>query len=619
MYPRNHINSSPPEEQRRTSAPPRQIVYAMPSKNNPGALEWQRPSISLPIEVHPSSPYYYPPQQTQQPKQTWYYVGPKGTSTNHFGNIPHPASTAVMAPYTSTNSSLVYPQSQQQWHYPPIYSNHGNLHFHHPTAATAIYPQSIESVPTMPMSNSEKKKGSSNCIVVSLSVSIIVLLLCFAGIITIIVTQPSFLQLQSSIGYSTPSEPQKQQKTSSQTEPSLSQQSVKASLSPSTQTNTLPSDNLVPLAHSQDDDVFVAFKTAPTQAPRAPIVRPTSSGSIPTAVADYSEFIQAFSTPMSSSTPAKTNFSTLKTTPSPSPVVGTSAPSSTTVVNTATVTNAAQVPVKSPSLNSNSGSSSSLGKREPSPSPIKKPLDSKNNSSVKTLLPAPAPLTSSHKPTTKDGYYYYYYTQKPVKTKDKHKAQSSTSNSTNIKSTNSTTGSSSSATTDITAILSSQQLSSSSDDDIPVASILGSSSTNRDSSSSKKDTTANTSAKVTAQPTPSPSVQKLPGFLLGAIDDDDDHVSVYGNANTTIPCDLLMCDDNTDDDGGDTSSSNGVSSNVIYSKSDDGVLPSSTGTITMTSGSTDDTTSPLEAIVGVPITQSNSALSQDDGFPCSSC
>ena len=588
----------------------------MPSKNNPGALEWQRPNnMSTPIEVHPSSPYYYPSQQTQQPKQTWYYVGPKGTSANHFATM-HPA---AMAPYASTNSSLVYPQSQQQWHYPPIYSNHGNLHLHHPTAATATYPPSIESVPTMPISNSEKKKGSSNCIVVSLSVSIIVLLLCFAGIITIIVTQPSFLQLESSIGYSTPSEPQKLQKTSVQTDFSLSQQSMKTSLSPSMQTNTLPNDNLVPLAHSQDDDMFIAFKTAPTQAPHAPVVRPTSSGSISTALADYSEFIQAFSTSMPSSTPDKTNGSTLKTTPSPSPVAGTSAPILTTVVNIASVSNVAQVPVKSSSLNSNSGDSSSLEKSEPTPSPIKKPLDSKNNSSVKTLLPAPAPLTSSQKPTTKDGYYYYYYTQKPVKTKDKHKAQSSSSNST--KST--TDGSSSSGITDINAILSSQQLSSSSDDDIPMASILGSSSTNRDSSSSKKNTTADTSVKVTTQPTPSPTVHNLPGILLGAIDDDDDHVSVYGNANTTIPCDLLMCDDSIDDDDGDTSSSSstgsGVSSNVIYSKSDDGVLPSSTGTLTMTSVSTDDTTSPLEVIVGVPITQSNAGLSQDDGFPCSSC
>lgn len=119
----------------------------------------------------------------------------------------------------------------------------------------------------------------------------------------------------------------------------------------------------------------------------------------------------------------------------------------------------------------------------------------------------------------------------------------------------------------------------------------------------------------------STSGQQLPGTLLGAVDDDDANVSVYGNAKSTIPCDLLMCDDVANDDGTATDTSYSETGGVTYEYSGNGIFPGPYDTVTMTSGSsTGDqaASNPIEKLVGTPITQNSNNNVGDDGL-CLDC
>lgn len=668
MYPRNY--TSPPfnhqrrEDQRRqqNSAPPSRIVCAMPPNNrNEATINTFQHLPSYPMH-HPSSP-------------SWYYVGPKGTAiNNHYENgiVRLTAPPVAAAPYFYPSNNSYIPSSsmtsnygypQQLWQpSPPFGGPNRSVYYYHqppgPTVSTKnTYQPSLQAIAEPNIPNEKQKKTTANasacnCFLISLCVSITTLLICFAILVTYIVTQPTFLQ------FDYPSEPQKPQQTSTQ---GKSQQ----------QSSLL--NNQVQLTQDDFTQAF-ADKTRTLSPAVSPVAVSHTSMPQSSKVNDYHDFIEAFQGSSSSILSAKPTWAPSTGVPkktTAAPFKDTTTSNSTSNNSSVNEAHAFTTNNTSSGRNNTSSFKDSSEKDPKTKSPVKSTenvsptsasVNSETSSSRTNITPAP---------TTNDGYYYYYYYEKPANKKDKSTSSSSTSESTNNITATSTT------TSTIDSILSSllshnddagASTTSSSQRDSqsskmknyePTPTPSPSFTTSSSSSSSQRDSlstkikmfeptsspspystttssSSNSSSRRESQsskikmyePTPtlspnslSTSGQQLPGTLLGAVDDDDANVSVYGNAKSTIPCDLLMCDDVANDDGTATDTSYSETGGVTYEYSGNGIFPGPYDTVTMTSGSsTGDqaASNPIEKLVGTPITQNSNNNVGDDGL-CLDC
>jgi hypothetical protein len=696
MYPRNPHNVLSADNQKRdgqrrqqNSAPPSRIFCAVPTpkqqiRNEASTIHsFQYPQV-FPTE-HPSSP-------------SWYYIGPKGTSINNYYEnglirVAAPPSPYVypmnsnFIPNNGASSSYVYPQ--QLWRpAPPLGDPSRSMYYFHQQqpdttlSAKNYFHPSLEAKGEGNTSNNKEKKiacnpAACNCLVISLSASIVTLLFCFGLLVTYIVTQPTFLQLNY------PSQPQQQVQASDNNK---SQQMQKQQFSPSGS----PVGNTNKNLEQTLDDFSLAFadKTTTLTPVASPVVAPykdvpqSSQGKN-----DYYDFIEAFQGSASSILASKPTLALLTVDPfktTAAPIKDTSGSKSTT--NNSKVTTEVEFSSSNTAFFGKSNSTSVKNSSQED-TKIAAPAKSKEKSHP-TSAPATS-LTSSTSgvkktpaPTTTDGYYYYYYsTEKPVKNKGK-----STNSTTSEKTKNNTevkTADSRTSDVALDAVLSSLLSTTTHDNSDSASTSTTSSSSQSYSQASNKRTSEATptpspyststssssssqsesqSSKIISydEPTPSPSPfssgagsgiqrdsqpsnlsafssdpntlsangQQLPGTLLGAINDDDANVSVYGNAKSTIPCDLLMCDDTADDDYSDTkdSTSNSESGGVTYDFSGNGILPGPYDTVTMTSESSTSpdgkmTSNPIEQIVGTPITQNSNNLDNnntDDGL-CLDC
>jgi hypothetical protein len=544
------------------------------------------------------------------------------------------------------------------------------FHQHPDTTLSAknYFHPSLEAKDEGNTSNNKEKKiacspAACNCLVISLSASIVTLLLCFGLLVTYIVTQPTFLQLDY------PAQPQQQVQTSINNK---SQQMQKEQFSPSGspvgKNNNDAEQNL--------DDFSLAFadKTTTATPVLSPVVAPYKE--VPQSSQGkniYYDFIEAFQGSASSILATKPTSAPLAVDPSKTtaaPIKDSSGSKSTT--NSSKVTTEVEFSSSLGKSNSTSVKNSSQEETKTAAPAKSKEKNNPTSAPATSLTSSTSGVIKTPSPTTNDGYYYYYYyTEKPVK--NKGKSPNSTTSEKTKNSTAMKTADSRTSDVALEAVLSSldsalTSTASSSSQSYSQVSNMGNSeatptpspySTSTSSSSSSQSESQSSKIISYDDPTPSPSPfssgassgvqrdsqpsnliafssdpntlstngQQLPGTLLGAINDDDANVSVYGNAKSTIPCDLLMCDDAADDDYSDTKdSSNSESGGVTYDFSGNGILPGPYDTVTMTSASSTSpdgkmTSNPIEQIVGTPITQNSNNLDSnnaDDGL-CLDC